>query len=179
MAAGGTEIYAADSERLYRTTNPAQGWTALSVPLTGEAQLTLLALAAPQGQPYVLIGMDQGQLYLSPDRGESWQALDSPPEGGIALQAVFKERTEGASPELYLITGTELEPGRYRVQLDLLTSPDLQQYYGFDWQLIGNLGIDLLVVVLEPLFGLEASVKLIVAVVSTSAPLCGRRCWRD
>jgi len=52
--------------------------------------------------------------------------------------------------------------GRYRVQLDLATSPDLQQYYGFHWQLIGNLGIDLLVVVLEPLFGLETSVKLVV-----------------
>lgn len=52
--------------------------------------------------------------------------------------------------------------GRYRVQLDLWDSPDLQQFYGFDWRLIGNLGIDLLVVVLEPLFGLEASVKLIV-----------------
>ena len=35
--------------------------------------------------------------------------------------------------------------GRYRVQLDLATSPDLQQFYGFHWQLIGNLGIDLLV----------------------------------
>jgi len=52
--------------------------------------------------------------------------------------------------------------GRYRVQLDLATSPDLQQFYGFEWQLIGNLGIDLLVVLLEPLLGLEASVKLIV-----------------
>ncbi len=52
--------------------------------------------------------------------------------------------------------------GRYRVQLDLATSPDLQQFYGFDWQLIGNLGIDLLVVLLEPLIGLEAAVKLIV-----------------
>ena len=30
--------------------------------------------------------------------------------------------------------------GRYRVQLELATSPTLQQYYGFDWALIGNLG---------------------------------------
>ena len=52
--------------------------------------------------------------------------------------------------------------GRYRVQLDLATSPDLQQYYGFYWQLIGNLGVDLLVEVLAPLIGLEASVKLVV-----------------
>jgi hypothetical protein len=52
--------------------------------------------------------------------------------------------------------------GRYRVQLDLATSPDLQQYYGFHWAVIGNLGIDLLVEALAPLIGLEASVKLIV-----------------
>ena len=35
--------------------------------------------------------------------------------------------------------------GPLRVQLDLATSPDLQQYYRFHWQLIGNLGVDLLV----------------------------------
>lgn len=52
--------------------------------------------------------------------------------------------------------------GRYRVQLDLATSPDLQQYFGFDWQVIGNLGVDLLVQALAPLIGLEAAVKLIV-----------------
>jgi hypothetical protein len=52
--------------------------------------------------------------------------------------------------------------GRYRVQLDLAASPDLQQYYGFEWAMIGNLGIDLLIEALAPLIGLEAAVKLIV-----------------
>ena len=52
--------------------------------------------------------------------------------------------------------------GRYRVQLDLASSPDLQQYYGFHWAVIGNLGVDLLVEALAPLIGLEAAVKLIV-----------------
>lgn len=52
--------------------------------------------------------------------------------------------------------------GRYRVQLDLATSPALQQFYTFDWALIGNLGVDLLVEVLAPLIGLEPAVKLIV-----------------
>ncbi len=51
--------------------------------------------------------------------------------------------------------------GRYRVELDLANSPDLQRYYGFQWQLIGNLGVDLLVVPLSKLFGLELAVKLI------------------
>src|SRR5688572_24199008 len=50
--------------------------------------------------------------------------------------------------------------GRYRVQLDLAASPALQQFYGFKWALIGNLGIDLLVELLAPLIGLEPAVKL-------------------
>ncbi|MCH8614757.1 hypothetical protein LZ016_01365 [Sphingomonas sp. SM33] len=53
--------------------------------------------------------------------------------------------------------------GRYRVELDLHSSADLQRYYDFHWTLIGNLGIDLLVVGLAPIFGLELAVKLIVA----------------
>ena len=52
--------------------------------------------------------------------------------------------------------------GRYRVQLDLASSPSLQQYYDFKWTPIGNLGVDLLVVPLSRIFGLELAVKLIV-----------------
>lgn len=52
--------------------------------------------------------------------------------------------------------------GRYKVQLDLADSPALQRFYGFEWALIGNLGVDLLVVPLSRLFGLELAVKLIV-----------------
>ena len=52
--------------------------------------------------------------------------------------------------------------GRYRVQLDLDSSPVLQSYYDFRWALIGNLGVDLFVEALAPLIGLEPAVKLIV-----------------
>ena len=52
--------------------------------------------------------------------------------------------------------------GRYRVQLALGSDPQLARWYDFHWQLIGNLGIDLLVVPLARLLGLEAAVKLIV-----------------
>lgn len=55
--------------------------------------------------------------------------------------------------------------GRYRIQLDLATSPALQQFYAFEWRLIGNLGVDLLVELLAPLLGLELAVKLIVATI--------------
>ncbi len=51
--------------------------------------------------------------------------------------------------------------GRYRVELDLANSPYLQRYFDFHWQLIGNLGVDLGVVPLSKLVGLELSVKLI------------------
>ena len=55
--------------------------------------------------------------------------------------------------------------GRYRVQLELASSPELQQFYTFHWDLIGNLGVDLLVQVFAPVFGLEPTVKFIVLLI--------------
>ena len=54
--------------------------------------------------------------------------------------------------------------GRYRVQLEAGDPASwwLPQWYNFHWQLIGNLGIDLLIIPLAPIFGLELAVKLIV-----------------
>ncbi len=52
--------------------------------------------------------------------------------------------------------------GRYRVQLALGTVPWLNDWFDFRWSLIGNLGIDLLIEPLAPIFGLELAVKLIV-----------------
>jgi hypothetical protein len=52
--------------------------------------------------------------------------------------------------------------GRYRVQMAIDGAPHLREWYAFRWALIGNLGIDLLVVPLERLVGLELAVKLIV-----------------
>src|SRR5690348_6995049 len=52
--------------------------------------------------------------------------------------------------------------GRYRVELDLDHSRWLQQYYDYHWAAIGNLGVDLLVIPLGELVGLEPAVKLIV-----------------
>lgn len=55
--------------------------------------------------------------------------------------------------------------GRFKVQLDLANSPALQNFYGFDWKLIGNLGLDLLIIPLRAVFGLELGVKLIVLMI--------------
>jgi hypothetical protein len=52
--------------------------------------------------------------------------------------------------------------GRYRVQLEISSSPYLSHYYRFDWALIGNLGVDLVVEALAPILGLELAVHLIV-----------------
>jgi len=52
--------------------------------------------------------------------------------------------------------------GRYRVELDIAHSPILQQFYGFRWGIMGNLGVDLLIIPLSKLFGLELATKLIV-----------------
>jgi hypothetical protein len=65
-------------------------------------------------------------------------------------------------PDIPPLTDLPGHIGRYRVQLDLATSPTLQQFYAFAWQPIGNLGVDLLVELLAPLLGLELAVKLIV-----------------
>jgi hypothetical protein len=55
--------------------------------------------------------------------------------------------------------------GRYRVQLDLANSPELQRFYTFEWAIIGNLGVDLIVQALAPLFGLEPVVKAVVVAI--------------
>jgi len=51
---------------------------------------------------------------------------------------------------------------RYRIELDLAHSPSLQRFYGYEWAPIGNLGVDLLIIPLAKLFGLEPAAKLIV-----------------
>ena len=52
--------------------------------------------------------------------------------------------------------------GRYAVQTGLAGDPRLGRFYGFEWRLIGNLGVDLLVQALHPLMGVERATKLIV-----------------
>jgi hypothetical protein len=52
--------------------------------------------------------------------------------------------------------------GRYAVQLDAGQSAVLANWYSFEWHLLPNLGVDLLVQWLAPLIGLEPAVHLIV-----------------
>lgn len=50
----------------------------------------------------------------------------------------------------------------YHVSTALQYSPALQRFFDFHWQLIGNLGVDLAVVPLTTLFGVESATKLVV-----------------
>lgn len=52
--------------------------------------------------------------------------------------------------------------GRYRVEIDIANHAWLANWYSFKWSLIGNLGLDLLIIPLSKIFGLELAVKLIV-----------------
>ncbi len=63
-------------------------------------------------------------------------------------------------PDVPPLTDLTGHMGRYKVQLDLENG--LNRFYAFEWALIGNLGVDLLVVPLSKIFGLELAVKLIV-----------------
>jgi hypothetical protein len=52
--------------------------------------------------------------------------------------------------------------GQYRVELDDNSIPELRNFYSFHWQLIGNLAVDLLIIPMAKIFGLELGVKLII-----------------
>lgn len=65
-------------------------------------------------------------------------------------------------PEIPPLVDLPGHMGRYRVQLDRDAYPWLAEWYRFNWSLIGNLGLDLLIIPLAPIFGLELAVKLIV-----------------
>ena len=55
--------------------------------------------------------------------------------------------------------------GRYRIELSPPTSLLRTRYYGFEWGFIANLGVDLLIVPMAAVFGLELGVKLIVILI--------------
>ncbi len=59
---------------------------------------------------------------------------------------------------------------RYHIMLDGGRSPWLARYYEFDWRWTGNLGVDLLIIPMAKLFGLEPAGRLITAIIP---PLLG------
>jgi hypothetical protein len=66
------------------------------------------------------------------------------------------------SPDIPPLVDLPGHMGRYRVQMVYDQYGWLKDWYDFRWSLMGNLGVDLLVVPLHYVFGLELAVKLIV-----------------
>jgi len=65
-------------------------------------------------------------------------------------------------PEIPPLVDLPGHMGRYRVQLDRDQYQWFNDWYKFQWSLIGNLGVDLLIIPLGKVFGIELGVKLIV-----------------
>lgn len=55
--------------------------------------------------------------------------------------------------------------GRYELQTGLAQQPWLQMFYAFKWQVIGNLGADLVVQAAQPLLGVVGATRLAVTLV--------------
>jgi hypothetical protein len=62
-------------------------------------------------------------------------------------------------PPLVDLTG---HMGRYHIQVAIDEAPALARAFSFDWMLVGNLGVDLLIVPFAAIFGVELGTKLIV-----------------
>ncbi len=72
----------------------------------------------------------------------------------VSLPTVF--------PPILPLTDLGGHLGRYAVQLDGGRDPYLAAWYSFSWQLLPNLGVDLLVQALAPILGLEPALRVIV-----------------
>jgi hypothetical protein len=74
-----------------------------------------------------------------------------------------------ALPVLFLETPPMVDVlghiGRYTLQTGLDADPWLRTWYAFEWQLIGNLGADLLVQALHPLLGVLGATRVAVVLV--------------
>jgi hypothetical protein len=103
---------------------------------------------------------------MTPHRNEPWISSETPlrfwETRAFVVLAVLISTLPLLWPDVPPLTDLPGHMGRYRIQLDLANSPALARFYAFEWDLIGNLGVDLLVIPLERLFGLELAVKLIV-----------------
>lgn len=80
---------------------------------------------------------------------------------GFALLAILAAALPLLWPGIAPLIDLPGHIGRYRVMLG--TDADtLSHWYQFQWRLVGNLGVDLIVAALAPLTGLEPAVKLAV-----------------
>jgi hypothetical protein len=65
-------------------------------------------------------------------------------------------------PQLPPLVDLPSHIGRFRVQTAIDQVPALAAAYAFEWRLIGNLGVDLIVALLAPWLGVELATKLVI-----------------
>src|SRR3954447_384438 len=108
----------------------------------------------------VTMGADAASTVAESTEARPW--WEAPPFLALVVAATMLPLIYPPIPPLVDLFG---HMGRYRVELDLDQSPWLQQYFNYHWAAIGNLGVDLLVLLLGPVMGLEPAVKAIVLVI--------------
>ena len=92
------------------------------------------------------------------DRSRWWQTRR------FAAAAILLAAVPLLWPDFPPLTDMAGHIGRYRIMAEAGQMP-LARHYGVDWAPIGNLGVDLLVLALRPLIGLEPAAKLIVLLI--------------
>lgn len=90
---------------------------------------------------------------------------EPPPYGALLAAMALLALLPFAASSIPSMTDLPGHIGRYAVMLDGGRSPFLSTYYAFDWKLIGNLGIDLLVSALGQL-GAERAARLASAAIA-------------
>ena len=68
-------------------------------------------------------------------------------------------------PEVPPLTDLPGHMARFMIQLDAGRSADLARWYSFEWNLLPNLGTDLIVQTIGPLIGLAPAMKLVVILI--------------
>jgi hypothetical protein len=85
--------------------------------------------------------------------------------GWWSLLAVLLTMVPLALPSVPPLTDLPAHMARIMVQLDAGRSADIARWYSFAWDIIPNLGTDLLAQFLVPVLGLEAAMKAIVLLI--------------
>lgn len=116
-----------------------------------------MAAAARKARPRLIAAGN-----LAAEKGESPAWWESRVFAAAMIVAALVPLIAPPIPPLVDMMG---HMGRYKIALDLADSPTLSQWYEFHWLPIGNLGVDLLVVPLARLIGVELAAKLIVMLI--------------
>ena len=81
-------------------------------------------------------------------------------QGAIMIAVILVSLIPLLWPNIPPITDLYVHIGRYSIAHNLPTDPLLQRYYSYNWALIPNLGVDLMVKFIAPFIGVEPAAKL-------------------